>query len=631
MKKEQPTPEAPAALSSTPCIFSEALHRHETGQLVEADRLYRQVLATDPHHAGSLHRLGVIALQVGRYDAATELIGEAIKWNADEPSYYNDLGSAWRGRGRLAEALNSFDRALVLRPQYAEAHYNRGNALQEQGALDQALLSYDRALAINPDFAEACNNRGNTLKSRGLLDEALASYNRAVALKPDYAEAYNNRGTVLKDLGQPADALASYNQALSLDRNNSNIWRGLLNALLYHPDIGFPEKLLIQREFASRMEARAVEAPPAVAHDRQRERRLRIGWLSSDFRDHPVGRCLAPFFEERDRHRFETICYAEVKAPDRQTDWFRDRADQWHSTLGLSDSAVAQLIRSDRIDVMLYVAGRFDRNRPQVAAWRPAPVQVSIFDGATSGLEAMDYFIADRHMAPARTAEPFSERVLRLPFFYVNPPLLNAPPPSPPPSQTAGNVTFGCLNNPAKLNDSVLRLWATLLDRVPRSRLVLKYQNFYRSARLRARIEGVMAQFGIDRSRIDMGGEREPAAAHLAQYAHIDIALDPFPFNGSSTTFEALWMGVPVVTLLGSSVMARWTASMLHALDLDDLIATSPDDYIEIVLRLAGDGRRLATLRSQLRGLLAGSTLCDGRGATRYLERALRAVWCRHC
>jgi predicted O-linked N-acetylglucosamine transferase (SPINDLY family) len=695
---DSPRTEVPPAPDRFPDKMRQALALHQSGQLAAARTHYEDALCLRPDSFDALHLLGLIAYQTGDPALAEQRIARAIRINALDPAAHSNRGLALHGLRRLDDALASYDRAIALKPDYAEAHSNRGNTLKELGRLDDALASYDRAIAIKANAAETHYNRGNTLRDLKRLDDALAGYDRAIVIKPDYVEAHYNRGLVLADLNRLPEALASYDRAvaarrdyasawcnrgnvlkdlgrldeaadsyrqaiavkpdlaeahrnlgnvltiqsrfdtaqqhydraLDLDPTAPNLWRGLASMLTYRPGLSHEERFARQRELGRRM-AEPIKPLPAPTNDRNPRRRLRIGWLSSDFRMHPVGRLLQPFFARRDRSRFEAICYAEVKAPDRLTTWFRGRSDGWHSTLGLSDAAVAQQIRADRIDVMIFLAGRFDENRIQVAPWRAAPVQMSMFDAATSGLEAMDYFIADRLMVPANTPEKFTERVLRLPNSYVQPALGDAPDVVAPPGLAKGHTTFGCFNNPAKVTDPVLELWAELLARVPASRLVLKYRNHYQSAELRNRIEGIMGRHGIARERLDLGGEHEGAAAHLAQYGRIDIALDPFPFAGSTTTFEALWMGVPVVTLEGDSLVSRLSSSQLRHIGLDGLVAATPADYVGIAAGLAADMRRLATLRSGLRQRVQGSVLCDAVRTTRYLERGLRAAWHTWC
>jgi predicted O-linked N-acetylglucosamine transferase (SPINDLY family) len=287
-------------------------------------------------------------------------------------------------------------------------------------------------------------------------------------------------------------------------------------------------------------------------------------------------------------------------------------------------------VRADRIDVLVHLAGRFDRNQPGVAAYRPAPVQVSFHDPATSGVPGMDYLIADPVLAPRGGRERFVERVVRLPSFYVHDAIADAPPIGPSPAGDGGAPTFGIFNNPAKLSDESLALWAEVLQRVPGARLLFRFRNRYESETLCRRVIGRLAEGGIAENRVEIIAAGMPDQPALAVYNRVDIALDPQPFTGSTTTFEALWMGVPVVTLATDTMVGRWSASILKAAGLGDLVAQTTAGYVAAAVRLGADRPRLAGLRQDLRARVAASPLCDGRRRTRQLERLYRALFWHH-
>ncbi len=431
------------------------------------------------------------------------------------------------------------------------------------------------------------------LLSLGRIDEAIDRYERAIARKPDSVEAY----------------------------------KGLLSAILYHPDLDPEAVFAIHRRFEERL------ARPRYARIRPHrnvpdpERRLKIGYLSSDFRVHSVARNLIPIFRGHDRSRFDIHCYAEVPRPDAMTGDFRALADGWRSTVGLRDEEVAEAIRDDRIDILVCLAGRFDGNRLLVPAFKPAPVQVSYYDAATSGLDTMDYLLSDRVLTPRTTPERFTERPLCLPTFYVG----EMPPDPPPVASRNGPVVFGCLNNPAKITGPVLDLWMRVLREVPGSLLLLKYLNWYETPSVRDRVLAAFDRHGLDRDRLRLPEAARSLHQHLALYNEIDIALDPFPFSGSTTTFEALLMGVPVVALRGRSMMGGWSAGMLRGLGLAGLIAAGPEDYLALATGLAADPDRRAALRATLRDRVAASPLCDRTRKAGQIERFYRAVWRRWC
>jgi protein O-GlcNAc transferase len=588
---------------------------------------YRRAVELEPRYAEAHYNIGVTLAASGDAASAESAYRRALALAPGDVRIRGNLGVTLQALGRLDEAEACFRAILADRPDDAEALVNLAGMLRVRGDRAAAQEHYRRALAVRPDFAKAHAGLGAVSLSAGNLDDAAAALQRAVELAPNDAFALENRAQLAMLLDDFPGANACYHRLLSMPHPDLLAWRNRLLALLYDPDVDEAERYTAHLEFGRAMAARVATRLPAPARAASHGRRLRVGWLSSDFRDHPVARNLRPFLEHRDRTRLEAFCYAEGDAADAAGAWFRANADAWRPITALDDAQVAAQIQADEVDVMFYLAGRFDRNRPQIAMWRPAPVQVSLFDGASSGLSEMDYFIADSIMVPPHPSERFTERVLRLPNFYVHAPIDDAPPVSPPPFLAAGRVTFGCFNNPLKVNSHVLRLWADILERVPTARLELKFQAYYRSHNLRARVLNVLAAQGIAAERVDFDGSADDLKTHLERYHGVDIALDPFPFTGSTTTFEALWMGVPVVALTGSTFMGRWSSSMLRHAGLGDLAASTREQYRDIAVDLALDRERLAALRASLRSRVAASSLCDGVRATRYLERALQAVW----
>ena len=369
----------------------------------------------------------------------------------------------------------------------------------------------------------------------------------------------------------------------------------------------------------------------SLTNDPTPDRRLRVGYLSSDFRDHPVGHNILPLFTSHDRMKFEVYCYADVMRPDGMTELFQSTTDHWHTIVGKSDAEVSKMVGADGIDVLVCLAGRFDSNRPLVCAHRAAPVQVSYHDGPTSGLEEMDYLLTDNFLNPPDTKEMFTEELYRLPVFFQYPPIEEAPPVVAPPSAQAGFITFGSFNNPAKVNDEVIRLWAEVLKSVAGSRLLLKYRNWYDQASLHDRVVARFAACGIDQDRIKFATSLDTIEEHLGHYGEVDIALDPFPFNGATTTFQALWMGVPVVSLASETFIRRAAGSILHYGGLGELVVDTPEAYVVCARELSGDPARLEALRTNLREQIVRSPLCDAATYARSVETAYREMWHKWC
>ena len=499
--------------------------------------------------------------------------------------------------GRFDDAVASYHKALAIRPDYAEARYNLGNAFLEQRKLDDAVASYHKALAIRPEYAEARNHLGNAFRILGKLDDAVTSYHKALAIKPDFAEAGRN----------------------------------FLAALLYVPGISHDELFDEHLQFAERQTSSIVRIADKFENDPIEDRRLRIGYVSSDLKNHPVGDHMYPLIANHDHEAFEIFCYADVAHPDEMTEWLQSSVQHWRSIIRMSDEDVARMVRADKIDVLVILAGRFDSNRPLVSAYRAAPVQVNYLDVATSGLQEMDYFLTDDDLNPPETEQKFTEEIYRLPCSFQGAPIEASPPAGPLPADRAGRITFSSFNNPAKVSGEVLNLWARVLEAVPGSRLMLKYYRIYFVASLRNRIVSEFEAAGISEDRILFPEPRDTKYEHLLSYGEIDIALDPFPFNGGTTTIQALSMGVPVIALIGNSHVSRYSAMMLRHAELIKLAAATPDEYVACARGLAGDLARLRSLRQTLREQLTTSPMYDAPVYAQSVEKAYRDMWGRWC
>ncbi|MDP1683385.1 MAG: tetratricopeptide repeat protein [Burkholderiales bacterium] len=580
--------------------------------------------------SGISWKLLCASLQMQGKDALCAL-KKAAELLPDDAEAQNNLGLVLQDLKQFDSAVASYRRALKIDPDNAEVWNSLGTALQDIGQLDAAVDSYHRALKIKPDYVEGYNNLGIAFQELRRQDDAVACYHRALKIKSDYEEAHRNLGVALASLGQLDEAVASYRRALEIKPDSLDTNRDYLAVWLYHPETT-PEVLYEKlNSFAVRMSAGLHEIDRYFPNTRDPRRKLRIGYVSSDFRYHPVGRNILPLIGCHDRSKFEIYLYGNVLRPDSVTEWFKSTVTAWRSIVGVSDQDAAEMIRRDEIDILVLLAGRFDDNRPLIAACRAAPVQVSFHDPVTSGLKAMDYLITDHGLSPRETKEPFTERLFHLPTFYVHPPSINMPGVGLPPAREKGYITFGSFNNPSKVNEKVMALWSRVLHAVPDSRLTIKYQNIFGNESLRRRFLDLFLTHGIEAQRLDLVSASDSGEQHLARYAGIDIALDTFPFTGSTTTFESLWMGVPVVTLLGDHMVARWSGSMLKKLKLNELVAHDEEEYVTIAQGLAQNLDHLESLRAGLRERVANSPLCDEKGRTRQIERAYRWMWAKWC
>ena len=615
-----------------------AMALHQLGRFPEAARAYRRILPLAPDARDAHCNLGLI-------ESASHRIARAVVLRPDDAMLIGNLGA-------LSGSRRFLRRAVALAPNEAGLHLNLGNERRVQGDPDAAAEGYRRArscgreadalvnlalaahdagrlleaerwvrqaLAFGPGGAYALSNASVIAKRVGAIGGAIRTARRSLACASS-PEAWNNLGDALQSLGEVRAAASAYRR--SGEMTDAAVWASnLLFCLCYDPASTSKALQRTAAEWARRHAPKGRRKPPRRAAGAGR---LKVGVLSTDLRDHPVGRNVLGLFEHRER--VELHAYAEVSRGDEVTARFRAHADGWTSTVGMSDEAVAERMRRDGIDLLLVLAGHTARNRPLVAAWGAAPVQVSFHDLTTSGLEAMDWWVTDGVLHPEGTRERFSERLWRLPHFYLHRPPEEAPEVGALPCGERGQMTFVSCNNPAKLTPEVVRLWARILDAVPGAHLMLKYKGWFADEMVRRRYHDLFAREGVGPDRIEIRGGDLGRFDQLALLNEADVALDPFPFNGSTTSFEALWMGVPVVTLAGERFVGRVGASVLTALGLEELIAADEASYVAAAVALAEDRHRLAELRRTLRPRLAASPLCDAPGYTRIFEDALRGM-----
>jgi protein O-GlcNAc transferase len=601
------------------------------GKLDEAVAACRQAIRIKPDYAEALSNLGNALTRQGKLDEAVAAYRQAIRIKPYLAEVYSNLGLALSGQGKLDEAVAALRQAISIKPDYAKAYSNLGLALVAQGKLDEAIVASRQAIGINPDYAEAHSNLGNALTGQGKLEEAVAAYRQAIRIKPDFAEAHSNLGNALTGQGKP-EAGGAFHQAVSIKSDYAEAFSNMLLYLNYDDKSTNARLFAAHREWDERYGQRAPQFT-AYANDHAPARRLRIGYVSPDFRQHSVAYFLEPLLRGHDRQQVEVFCYAEVARPDSVTAHLQELADHWLVTVGTSDQALAERIRTDRIDILVDVAGHTAGNRLLVFARKPAPVQVTWLGYPnTTGLKAIDYRLVDAVTDPAGEADACaSESLVRLEGgFLCYGALTDAPEPTLPPCLRTGTITFGSFNNPAKVSAATFDAWAKLLSRLPQAGLLLKGIPFADAA-TRALFLARFDERGVAAERVDLMGSVPSATEHLALYHRMDIALDPFPFNGTTTTCEALWMGVPVITLRGHRHAGRVGASLLTQIGLTDLITNSIDEYVDFAVALASNPGRLDELRRTLRPRMAASPMRDERAFARKIEAAFRTMWQQWC
>jgi len=599
----------------------------EQGKLNEAAASYRKALDLQPSFARAQHNLGVTLHDQGKLDEALACFRRVLDMQPNFVEAYCNIGKTLHDQGRLDEAIASFRRALDLYPDFAEAHCHLGVSLQEQGKLAEAVASYRRALTLMPDFVDAHNNLGIALHAQGNLNGAVSSFHRALALRPDLADAYSNLGNVFKDQGRIDEAVASYRQALILKPDFFDAYSNLLLCLNYLPGQSVSGYLEEARRFgrqaAARIEERFSNWTCSVSPER-----LRIGLVSGDFRDHPVGFFLENMLAGLDPSRIELFAYSTHHREDALTARIRPRFSAWKSLLGMQDEAAARLIHDDGLHVLLDLSGHTSHNRLPLFAWKPAPVQVSWLGySASTGLAEMDYLLADPYVVPPSEEAHFTEAIWRLPESYLcfSPPQ-RAMTVASLPALKEGCITFGCFNNPAKINDLVIALWAKVLHGVKGSRLYLKAKQFG-DATFSENMRQRFLACGIAPGRLLMEGFDPRRGEHLAAYNRVDIALDPFPYNGTTTSVEGLWMGVPFIARRGDRFVSHVGESIAHNTGMADWIAGDDEDYLAKVVAQAADLEQLSRLRAGLRQQVSASPLFDSLRFARNFETAMWGMW----
>jgi protein O-GlcNAc transferase len=600
------------------------------GQLAEAIALFQQAVRLNPDFTEAHANLGNALASTGQLDDAIAAYRELIRVDPNRATAYNNLGNALQSKKQFDEAIAAYRRAISVNPGFAEAYNNLGNALKSIGQPDEAAASIGQAIRLKPDYAEAHYNLGNILKDNWRLDGAIAAYRQAIRLKPDLAEAHGNLGGVLQDTGQIDAAVSSFGHAARLRPDFAGVHSNLLLSLNFQPD-GDAEGILAEHRAWSYRHARPpVEEMIPHANERAPQRRLRIGYVSADFWRHSVGQFIVPLLDHHDRKNFELFCYANGEHSDDLTERMKRSCDVWRNIVGLADDAVSKQVRSDGIDILVDLSGHTSGHRLLVFARKPAPIQVTYLGYPnTTGVVAIDYRLTDAAADPPGMTDHLNvEKLWRLPvcaWCYQH--SEDAPDIQP---RGNGPITFGCFNAFAKINPTLTAMWADLLKGVPESRLLLKSVGAGEVSS-RQRLTGQFAEHGIPGERIEMIGRIADARQHLEFYRRVDVALDTYPYHGTTTTCEALWMGVPVVTLAGRTHVSRVGVSLLNCVGLPELVAETPREYLSIASELAANPSRLNALRGSLRNNLRSSPLMDGARFAAEVEGAYRQMWRNWC
>ncbi len=598
----------------------------EMGDVEAAIRVLERAVALDPQRASHAVNLGVALNQRPDFTAACSVLHSVLDREPGNADAAFNLGNSLRGLGRSREAVTFFRLAADQRPGFADALNNMGNALKELGDFAGAMGAFEEALRARPDHIAALNNAGCLLRTLGRSDEAEDVLRRGLAIDPRHPALHDNLGNVLKDAGELDEAIECFRRSLDLDPRNPATHGNLAYALCFQSPAPEPVRAEYER-WGARFAAPVHRLAPDESRDLSPDRRLNVGYVSADFRDHCQTLFTLPLLSRHDHGRFRIFCYSSVERPDAYTERISTHADTWREVRALDDDALSRMIRDDRIDVLVDLTMHMSNGRPLVFARKPAPVQIAwLAYPGTTGMDAIDYRLSDARLDPEGFEDHYTEHTLRLPdSFWCYDPLTEALPVGELPALERGHLTLGCLNNPCKLTDRTLSLWSGVMRALPTARLLLMVPE----GRHRRHLIERLAARGIGSQRVDFVAFR-PRTDYLRTYQLIDFGLDTFPYNGHTTSLDALWMGVPTVTRVGETCVGRGGLSQLHQLGLTELAAHTDEDFVDIAVALGTDLPRLISLRASLRARLESSPLMDGARFARNIEAAYRTAWIRY-
>jgi protein O-GlcNAc transferase len=655
------------AVRETPNALVSLAQTYDAADSGAAQAALQRALALDPGHVEAGNDLGAVLMRAGRHEEAESAFRQAIASAPSHARAHYNLGLLLQAQSRPGEAEAALRLALDHQPQFAKAWNALGNLLHEQGRSDEAEAALRRAIAAAPDDADALNNLGGLLAAAGRHAEAQPLIERALALRPGFTEAWCNLGNIFAQTERNGEAIDAWQRAVDLDpglshtlvllaglhmqasemQTSLNLMRravaadpanesahcDLAYATMFATDDGAAIRAEAER-FSCQHEAPFLGAVVRHANTPAASRRLRVGYVSPDFRNHCQSLFTLPLFAHHDHQAFEIVCYSSVEAPDVITQRIAGHVDLWRDVRTLDDTTLAQQIRDDGVDILVDLTMHMAKARRRLFAMRPAPVQVAwLAYPGTTGSPAIGWRLTDAQLDPPGVPgvdEQYTERSLRLPdTFWCYAPfdeVARSVEISPLPARAAGHITFGCLNNPCKLTDATLALWSPVFAALPDAKLILMAT----PGTMRERLETRLAAHGIDPARVRFVGFQR-LVDYLGTYAQIDIALDTFPYNGHTTSLDAFWMGVPVPTRAGRVAASRAGLSLLANLGLPELAAHDDAGYARIVVELARDLPRLAALRANLRERMVASPLMDGPRFARGMEAAYRSMWRAWC
>ncbi|OGI03065.1 MAG: hypothetical protein A2X42_05050 [Candidatus Margulisbacteria bacterium GWF2_38_17] len=604
---------------------------HQQNKLEDAISYYQKVINLKTDFVEAYYNIGLALTKQKKLEQAINYFQEAVHYNPEFFKAYYSIALIYFKQHKLTEAIEYFKETIHRNPQLFLAHYHLGLSYLQQNNTGEANACFQETARLSPQFADAFNFLGICQLQTHDYSQAITSFQTAIEIKPDFADAYCNWGNTLSKIARIDEALEQYRQALRVNPHHSVAHSNILLSLHFYIAVD-PATIFEEHKRWFQLHAASNKMITAYENNFSQTRPLRIGYVSPNFSLHSVGFFIAPVIARHDRKRITVVCYSDIKHPDAVTKQFETYADIWRDINGKPDEEVIELIKTDRIDILVDLAGHTDGNRLSLFASKPAPLQITYLGYPnTTGLPAIDYRITDTYADPqGLTDKYYSENLFRLPStFLCYQPHNNCPEVGELPFFKNGFLTFGSFSILAKINSTVIRLWSTILNTIPNSRLILKTQGLLFDETLQ-KYQALFAENGIASERITFK-EYLPYEQHMNIYNSIDISLDTFPYNGTATTCESLWMGVPVITLEGNTHVSRVGVSLLSNIGLSSFIAQSQEEYTAIAINLANTPDILYNIRKNLREMMRQSRIMDAQHFTQDLETAYTEMWRHYC
>jgi len=606
--------------------FDQALQNHKKNNFQIAENLYKEVLKIDPNHFQSIFLLGALSISIKNFDRAIQLLNQAILIQPNHVQSHSNLGAVYKELGKTEKAMSYYQKAINIKPDYADAHNNLGVIFNELDEVQKAIACYQKAINIKPDYADAHYNLGNALHKLNKHQETIISYEKAIQINPNYAPAYYNLGNALSVIGEFQKAISCYRKAIDLKKNSALAYNNMLFTFLYL-ETADPKFCLLQaKEFRSSL--KPINDDLLIKYQfNTKPKKIKIGFVSGDFREHPVGFFLLNTLNHLKNENLELIAYSNSKIKDSINIKLRSHFTKWREIENLSNMDVINKIRKDGIHILVDLSGHSEKNRLPIFINKPAPIQASwISYPGTTGIPEIDYMIGDRFVTPKNESEHFTEKIFRLSNMWVcfTPPDFDVEI-SEPPVIKNGYVTFGSFNHLSKINKKVIFLWSKVLKSIPKSKLFLKTKQLNDSY-LKEKIISEFKENGINLNSIILEGS-SPRNKLLKSYNKVDIALDPFPYSGGVTSLEAIWMGVPVLTKKGSRFVSHTTECINHNSGMSDWVANDEDEYVKKAIKFSTNLKLLAEINKNLRRTTLESPLFNSTLFAKQLNNAFWEMW----